>query len=286
MIYLIFALLIIGFILFKKFFKIPKVGNLVFTTGGVKSGKTLFSIYLCYKRYRKNVFNTKIANFFRKIFKKDLIEMPLFYSTIPVGFDYVALDSDILMFKKRVVPNSVIFVDEASLFADSQLIKNIDLNNSLLLFNKLCAHFGVSLLCYNSQSLADCHYSIKRSLSNYFYVHHSRRFFLLPFVILYLQEYRYADDGTVISITGDKDLEKSLLRVIIRKKYFKLYDSHCYFKIVEKLEEKKDIINMEGVTDLKCDKIISFRKEFNQLITKINDESIKINSVEVKKCEK
>ena len=285
MIYIIIALLIIGFIIFKKFFKLPKVGNLVFTTGGVKSGKTLFSIYLCYKRYRKNVMDTKIANFFRKLLKKELIEMPLFYSTIPVGFDYVPLDSDILMFKKRVVPNSVIFVDEASLFADSQLIKNVDLNNSLLLFNKLCAHFGVSLLCYNSQSLADCHYSIKRSLSNYFYVHHSRRFLLLPFVVLYLQEYRYSDDGSVISITGDKYLEKSLLRVIIRKKYFKLYDSHCYFKIVEDLEEKKDVINMEDVKDLKCDNIVSFRKEFNQLINKIDNQPIKIN-YEVVKDEK
>lgn len=263
--------------LFLKFFKIPKIGNLALVTGGVKSGKTLMSVWCSYRVYKKNVRAIKFINFFRKLFKKEPYDLPLFYSNVPVGFNYVPVDKDILTLKKRVVWGSVMYVDEASLFADSQLISNKDINNNLLLFNKLCAHFGLSLLCYDTQCIQDVHYSIKRSLSNYFYIHHSRKFFILPIVILYVQEYRYSDDNSVIAITGDKDLETTLKRVIIPKSAFKLYDSHCYRKIVEDLEYSTNVVESNKKSDLSCNQIISFRDDFNNLLNKSKNKKVVAN---------
>lgn len=265
---LILILILLGVFLFFKFFKIPKIGNLALVTGGVKTGKSLMSVYCARKVYKRAVRSTKFINFFRKIFKKQPYELPLFYSNVPVGFDYVPVTADILTLKSRVVWGSVMYIDEASLFADSQLIKNDDINNNLLLFNKLCAHFGLSLLMYDTQCIQDVHYSIKRSLSNYFYIHHKYKCLLLPFVILYVQEYRYSDDGTVVAITGQNDLEKELKRVIIPKSTFKFYDCHCYKKIVDGLPYAKNVVHSTKKSDLSCNKIISFRSDFQRLIDK------------------
>lgn len=284
---MIICLLIVLGILFIwfKFFKVPKFGNLILVTGGVKSGKTLLSLHLARKRYKMVLLKTKIANFFRKLFKKPLIDLPLFYSSIPVGFDYVPIDKDILTLKKRVVWNSVMFVDEASLFADSQLIKDMFVNNGLLLFNKLCAHFGLSCLVYNTQCISDVHYSIKRSLSNYFYVHHSRKCLILPFVVMYVQEYRYSDDGSVISVSGNKDLEETLKRVIVPKKIFKLYDSRCYRKIIQDLQPSYKVIKMSKNSNLTCDEIISFRSEFSSMVKKVKSINA-VKKIELKGVEK
>ena len=53
---------------------------------------------------------------------------------------YVPLTDDLLLRKKRFVYGSVIYVQEASLVADSQLIRDMDINERLMLFNKLIGH--------------------------------------------------------------------------------------------------------------------------------------------------
>ena len=262
---IIILILILLLYLFKKYFKIPKIGNLCLITGGVKTGKSMTSVYFARKTYKRNVRNTKIINFFRRLFKKEELELPLFYSNVPVGFDYVEITKDILYMRKKVVPHSVAYIQEASLFADSQLIKDPELNNRLLLFFKLCGHIGLDLVMLDTQAIQDIHYCIKRSVSNYFYIHHSRKFLILPFVVVYLQEYLYNDENSVI-VSNLEDIENSLKRVIIPKRIWKYYDSKCFSKLVDnKLEEKK-VLPMTKKDSLKTNKIISFRKDFQNLI--------------------
>ena len=66
--------------------------------------------------------------------------MPLIYSNVPLAMPYVPLTDDLLLRKKRFVYGSVIYVQEASLVADSQLIRDMDVNERLMLFNKLIGH--------------------------------------------------------------------------------------------------------------------------------------------------
>ena len=276
----IFILIVVclGLFIFNKLFKIPKIGNLCLVTGGVKAGKSMLSLHFAIKKYKRVLRGTKFVNFFRKIFKKELLEIPLFYSNVPVGIPYVLINDDILMLKNRVAWGSVMYVQEASLFADSQLVKKDDINENLLLFNKLCAHFGLSLLMYDTQSISDLHYSIKRSLSNYFYIHHNIKLPLLPFCVLYIQEYRYSEDNSLVSVSGVEDLENTLKRVIIPKSIWKKYNSTCFSKIVEDLPVSADVII--PTNDLKIDKIISFRDNYSKLVKpKNNDKKLIKNNI-------
>ena len=39
----------------KKNFKVPKFGSLCVTTGGLKTGKSTFSLHLAYRTYKRNL---------------------------------------------------------------------------------------------------------------------------------------------------------------------------------------------------------------------------------------
>ena len=169
-------ILIVLFLIFK-YFKTLKIGSLSLVSGGVKTGKTTLAVYLATREYRKAL----IRWYVRKAFGVKE-EKPLLYTNIPLKQPHVLLDKDYLLRNKRFNYKSVILISEASLFADSQLIKNQDINEQLLLFNKLIGHETKGgKLIYDTQQIQDCHYSIKRSLSSYFYIHHINKF--VPFVI-------------------------------------------------------------------------------------------------------
>ncbi|MBE5735423.1 MAG: hypothetical protein E7361_03150 [Clostridiales bacterium] len=267
MIYLIYAVLIciILFFVFKFLnkFKVPKLNSLVMVTGGVKCGKSTLSVHMAISTYKSNCRKTKIKNFFRKLFKKPLLEMPLLYSNVPLAIKYVPITRDMLLRKVRFVYGSVVYIQEASLMADSQLIKDKELNNQLLLFFKLFGHESKGGTCIlDTQCISDVHYSLKRSLSEYFYVHHLVKW--IPFfLVAYVVEDRYSDDGTIIT-TETKDTEDNLKRVIIPKRTWKYFDCYSYSVLTDDLKVNTNIVNNNLQTkDLKAYKIVSFRDEFN-----------------------
>lgn len=252
-------ILIAGFFLVRWImskFKTPKVGAMALVSGGVKCGKSTLSVAIAISEFRKRTKRIKFANFFRKIFKKELLELPLLYSNVPLSVPYVPVTTDLLTRKKRFVYGSVIYICEASLVADSQLIKNADLNEQLLLFNKLIGHSTKGgCIIYDTQCISDVHYSIKRCLSEYFYVHHLTKW--IPFFLLaYVQECRYSDDKSTITISDD-DVEQKLRRVIIPKSTWKKFDCYCYSVLTDHLQEEKNVVVAES---LKAENIVSFKQ--------------------------
>ena len=230
----------------------PKVNCLTLVTGAVKSGKTLFSLQLVKKQLKRNRFRYKLKKFFfPKKFKN--LEFPLLYSNIPLNCEYVPLTKELLTREKRFNYGSVIFVDEASLVADSQLIKDIDLNNAMLLFNKLIGHELCSgNIVYNTQSIQDLHYSIKRCISNYFYIHHTLNLFF--FGVAYVREFIYSEDNTFNAV--NEDLELSLRKVFISRKTAKLYDKYAFSTFTD----NKEVVNKTiKPKKLKADYVVSFR---------------------------
>lgn len=229
-------------------------------SGGVKTGKSTFSVSLVRSEYKSRLRSWKIHRFFAKLFKKPVREKPLIYSNVPLGMPYVEIDEDLLLRKKRFNYGSVIYMQEASLVADSQLIRDMELNERLLLFNKLIGHETKGgVLIYDTQCIGDLHYSIKRCLSNYFYIHHLVKW--VPFfLVAYVEENRYSDDKNIISTTSG-DVEDNLKRVIIPKSTWKYFDCYCYSSLTDNLPVKNDVINNNKQTlNLKQDKIFSFRK--------------------------
>lgn len=260
-----FILICVALFFIHKFtnrFKFPKIGSLTLVTGGVKCGKSTFAVGLAIKDHKRQVRRVKIANFLRKLFNKKPFELPLLYSNVPLNCPYVPLTTDLLERKTRFAYKSTIYVQEASLVADSMLIKDMDLNERLLHFNKLIGHETCGgALIYDTQCIGDLHFSIKRSTSNYFYIHHLTKW--IPFfLIAYVQECRYSDDGTVIVAQND-DVEVKLKRVIISKRVWKKFDSYCYSYMTDNLPIENKVVDGKNLKDLKARKIVTFRK-FNK----------------------
>lgn len=257
----IISFVIIGLIIFLiyKFiirkFKFPKVGAMAMVTGGVKCGKSTFAVGLVMSEYRRRRRSVKFRNFFRKLFRIPLHDLPLIYSNIPLSVPYVPLTEDLLLRKKRFVYGSVIYVNEASLVADSQLIKDHNINERLLLFNKLIGHELLGgCIIYDTQSISDVHYSIKRCLSDYFYIHHLSKW--IPFfLVATIRECRYSEDGSVVEV-NTSDVEDSLRKVIIRKSTWKKFDAYCFSSLTDNLPVANETVVADS---LKVKKVFSFR---------------------------
>lgn len=249
----------LGVFLFRKImskFKVPKIGAMALVSGGVKCGKSTLSVAIAMSEFKRRKRRVVFRNFFCKLFNKPLFELPLLYSNIPLSVPYVPITKELLTRKTRFVYGSVIYVCEASLVADSQLIKDINLNEQLLLFNKLIGHSTKGgCIIYDTQCIGDTHYSIKRCLSEYIYVHHLTKW--IPFFLLaYVQECRYSDDKSTINVSDD-DVEVKLRRVIIPKRTWKYFDCYCYSALTDDLPEEKTVT---CATDLKAHEIVSFKE--------------------------
>lgn len=243
---------------FLNRFKVPKVGSVALVTGGVKCGKTNLAVALALKEYKKRCRSTKVKNFFLRIRKKREIPLPLLYSNIPLSVPYVEVTEDLLLRKKRFVYNSVILISEVSLVADSTLIRDMDLNDRLLMFNKLIGHETKGgVLIYDTQCIGDCHFSVKRCLSNYFYVHHITKW--IPFfVVLHIRELMYSDDNSTINVFNSDVEDCSNKLVLLSKSVWKKYDRYCYSAITDDLPVENKVI--KKTKSLKANKIVSFRE--------------------------
>ena len=235
----------------KKFKTLSPLGTITVCTGAVKTGKTTLAVSLACRAYRKELFSYKI----RSLFNHDL-EKPLLYSNIPLNMEYVPVTTNILLRKERIVPKSVMLLDEASLVADSQYIKDNVVNMQLLKFFKLFGHYshGGSLII-DTQSISDLHYAIKRCINNYLYIQRTRSVPL--FLIMDVIEQRYSDDGTVLS-TQTEDVDNTLRHTIISKKVWSKFDTYCYSVLTDKKPINNAVIDGREHT-LKTMNIPSFR---------------------------
>lgn len=253
--WLVFLLLIAIAVFFcfrlrKKYKSLSPLGTITVCTGAVKTGKTTLAVHLALKAYRKALFVYKVFSVFNR-----KAEKPLLYSNIPLSVSHVPVTTDMLLRKVRIIPKSVVLLDEASLVADSQLIKDNVINQQLLKFFKLFGHYSHGgTLILDTQSISDLHYAIKRCINNYLYIQKTYRF--LPFLLcMEVLEQRYSDDGTVISAQTD-DIEANLRRVLLPKSVWSKFDTYCYSVLTDNLPVYKSEV---VPTTLKSVKIPSFR---------------------------
>ena len=256
---IVIILLIIFLIFIFKIFKNRKklkFDCISLIVGGVKCGKTTLQVYFALKEIKKRKRKVKIKNFFRKIFKRELLEEPLLYSNIPLNCDYVQIDTDLLERKKRFNFGSVILLSETSLIADSMTYKDTSLNERLNLFYKLIGHelHGGSLFV-ETQNPSDNHYSLKRCISRYVYIHSLKK---IPFFLIFkVREFAYLD-GVENNI--NTDLEDDLKTLVISKSVWKKFDAYCYSGLTDNLEKKDIVINGNELDSLKANEIVTFRK--------------------------
>lgn len=259
-------LMLCAFVFYKisKKFKSPKVNCVSLVTGGVKTGKSTFAVYLAISNYKRIHKRWKFRAYFQRKLGREVDEEPLLYSNIPLAVPYVPLSREILRREVRPRYKSVCYVNEASLVADSQMFRDMELNERLMLFNKLFGHETLGGMCiYDTQCIVDLHYSIRRCLSEYFYIHHLNKF--IPFfLVAEVREERYSEDNSSIN-TYENDVEDCLKKVIIPKSIWKKFDAYCFSYLTDDLPVADNLI--VGAKDLKAKDIVSFR-EFKTLEVK------------------
>ena len=247
-----------------KYTKIPKIGSVCMVNGTVKGGKTLLCVYLVNRLYNIQKLKYFIKRIVCKIKKKEKPEKPLLYSNIPLKIKgYTPITKEHLERKVRFPFGSVIYLCESSLVADSMTYKNDELNEQLLLFNKLIGHeTHGGYLIYDTQSIDDNHYAVKRCMSNYLYIHSCVKW--LPFVcVLRVREMLYMGGADNITNIVQTDAEDDLKMIIVPKSIWRKYDRYCY----SVLTDDKEIVSHETIVDdLKAREIISF-KEFKTIET-------------------
>lgn len=255
---LIVAVLVVLIVLYNKFFKIPKLNDFVFVSGGVKTGKSSLSLHFALKRYRKALRGYKIASVLFSLFpkKKKSLEKPLLYSNIPLGIDYVPITKDLILRTKRFSYRSVVFIDEASLLADSMNWKDDDANEAIRLFCKLIAHETKGgCLIMNSQSPTDMHFGIKRNISTYFYIH--RKVHVPFFMVCYVREMLYSDEAGVQNVFDD-DVEFGMRRVIFSTRVWKKFDCYTYSGLTDHLDPVMDVVEGSKLENLKSTSYLHF----------------------------
>lgn len=265
LIFLIIGLVILALILYLRIRKIPRLGNMVLITGGIKTGKSTFSVYLAKRIYKRQVFKYRIKRALLKLGKKlrikkfidkEFPERPLLYSNIPLNCEYVPITRKLLLRKERFAYGSVCYICESSLVADSQSKDDAIVNERLLLFNKLYAHETKGgYVIYDTQSISDNHYAVKRCLSTYLNIHHTVKW--IPFVLLmWVREMHYSEDGQAVNVsTGD--VENELKLIMVPKKVWKLFDCYCYSILTDDLpvNTSKSI-----PVSLKAEEIVAIKK--------------------------
>lgn len=258
MIWLVFIGLSVLFTwLYFRFFKIPKLKNIVFVDGSLGTGKSFYCVYLAIKVYKRNHRLWWIA---KNILRRD-VEEPILISNIPLqDIEYQPLTLDVIERKKRIPYRSVVFIDEISLLADQMDYKNKYVNDCLRDFAKLFRHFSHNgTLIFNSQSISDVHFGFRYCLSDYIYIHHKTKF---PFVsALKVQEMAYSADpsGNVVNAVHG-DVEDSLKTILVPNRYFKKYDSLCFSILTDSLKYDKHTILLEKGDSLKTKDIVTFRQ--------------------------
>ena len=287
---IVILLSILAIYLYWKFFKLPKMKNIIFVDGSLGSGKSFYSVAVAVRLFKKQIrlyrikcfvigkIVNKIINAVNWVFKKnyamkDLPEKPQLYSNMRLrNIEFTLLTKDLIFRKQRFAYKSVVLIDEASLMIDQMCFKDKELNERMSTFFKLFRHETKGgYIVINSQTTSDLHYSLKYVISDYLYLHHRTK---LPFVtVVKAQEMCYSadKDGASIVNARNEDIEETLKNVLVLNKYYRYYDSYCYSIFTDSLPIYKKVEKLGRKDNLKTDILVSF-KDFKYLYENLEKE--------------
>lgn len=251
---ILLVILIVILVLTWKYKKKFKFDSITQVNGAVGSGKTSTCVYLAIRETKIKRRKTKFKNFFRKLFGKEDLELPLLYSNIPIYYNikkeilldfYVPFTMDHILRKKRFNYNSVIFLSETSLIANSMDYKDFkgndnEINDRLNLFLKLIRHETKSSGCClftETQSRNDNHYSFDRNISTCLFITKAIK---IPFFrLVWCRELIY-QDNTLNEFDDDLKESTNQYWYLVPKSVFKKYNSYAYSFLTDDLATMND----------------------------------------------
>lgn len=231
-----------------SYIKRLKYGNLTLISGGVKTGKTMLSVCLVLKQYKRQLRKWRRACRKAKRKYQPFPEKPLIYSNMPLKCEYSPLTLALITGKERFRYGSVVYFNEMSLIAGSKDIKSEILNDWLLRFFKLCAHeTRGGYFIIDTQSPQDMHYTLKRSLSTYYFI--SKKIWFPFFNVIFLRENLLVDGENTVAVDTQTDPQDTVSEGgkkwyfrLIRHKWWKYYDQYAYSSLTDDLPVADEII--------------------------------------------
>lgn len=268
--------LLVLYLIYASYFKTIRVGCATEITGGIKTGKTQWSVSLICKLYNIQKLKYYIALIRWKLSKKrqkkePKPEKPLIYSNMPVGRPYkdyyVPLTREMLARKERPRYGSVVYLSEASLIAGSRDIYDEEINDELNQWIKLFGHMTWGGYCIiDTQSPMDMHFAFKRSSSMYYYILDRKDYFFKTFSVLRVRQMMLLDgEKSETVINDDPDDHKHngnkpyYYVVLLNRKWWKRYDRYAYSYFTDSLPVNDRLVQV--TKDRKVKKLVRFRKQ-------------------------
>lgn len=226
------AIIVALFFVMRKVYQ-PKPDTCLVFTGGLGSGKSLVSVQWAKKLLRKNRFKVRIYN----LFHKEKREVPLLYSTIPVRISRkewsVPLEEGTPCLKTKIVPRSVVFIDEVSLYIDQMTVK---FNNSRNLeeWSTLFRHYTKGgYLVLNTQNTSKVNFHLRYCLNRGYNLCEWRHIWRIYWVKC--RDVSLVED--VKSVSAD-NLEDNYRLIFGWLPFRREYDTYVYSERVQKIPEQ------------------------------------------------
>lgn len=195
-------------------------------TGGLGSGKSLKSVSQAKKLLAKNRRKVKWHNIRHP---RDKWEKPLLYSSIPLRIskhEYAeVLTADHCLLLSRIVPRSVVFIDEIGAFANQFDFKHPLVLKNFNEFIRLFRHYtkGGYIVC-NDQCSENIVLEIRRRINVVYNLMHFKKF--LCFYWVKCRNISISEEIKTIEEGNTEDNMRTLVGFI--NPFFRSYDTHCY----------------------------------------------------------
>lgn len=214
--------IILVFIFIRPMFQKPD--TCVLYVGGLGSGKSLISCKMAIKLLRRNRLRVRLHNLFHPRHK---LPRPLLYSTIPVRVSRrewsIPLDDLTPVLAFKLVPKSVLFMDEVSLWLDQMTIKP---KNAMQIeeFCTLFRHYTKGgYLVLNTQNTSKVNFHIRYCLNRAYHLAEFRK--IWRFYWVKIRDLSLIDDEKSVNLGSLTDNYRTLFGFI---PFRRLYDTYCY----------------------------------------------------------
>ncbi len=205
-------------------------------TGGLGSGKSLLSVKTAIQLYRRNCSKVAWHNFWEKwarVFSTkitlDLWEKPVLYASIPVRISHnewsTQLTKEHLLLTKRIVPRSVVLIDEIGSYASQFEYDNLNVRDNFDEFVRFFRHYTLGgYLVVNDQCSENIVLQVRRRINTVFNLMHFKKWFGL----FYTVKVRNMSISEEIKTVEEEDTEDNMTTLFGFLGFFKNYDTYCY----------------------------------------------------------
>lgn len=240
---LFIVLALYGFFILKSFYKAKKMpkDTVICFTGGLGTGKTLIAVNQAIKAYRKTLLLWKLGRYKYKdeAGKKKNVEMPLFYSNIPImikmpffikgpkkQFSYM-LDYDHILLKKIIKEYSVIMIDEVGSIANQYSYDNPFVRQFVEELFRFFRHIVDGRIFLTDQSSGNIAINIRRRLNIVYNLHEFKRDKLFFYKVNVVSVVQIDEAQTTLEM--NKEEEFPYMYGYLPFKFFKKLDPTRFF---------------------------------------------------------